>query len=247
MSFKELKDSLLSWMEKTANVRIHGTTKERPQDVYEVREKEAMKQYLRPSFITEDNPGATREVDKTSLISYKSNKYSVPMKYQSSTVKITQEESKLVIYDIDTKDVIAAHDIYEGKGAIVKNKNHYRDHQKLVSDRENEIAEAIGKELSERLCSIIKATSPKIYKDQLVGFIQLLGHYADKEDLNEALNTLSQRSRLTVTFIRDYLAAFYSHRESQVKDSAPEQKTGELASYGLLSMKTFKEITYGNL
>ena len=247
MSFKELKESLLSWIEKTANVRIHGTTKERPEDVYEVREKEAMKHYLRPSFIIEDNSGATREVDKTSLISYKSNKYSVPMKYQSSTVRITEEESKLVIYGIDTKDVIAAHDIYEGKGAIVKNKNHYRDHQKLVSDRENEIGEAIGKELSERLCSIIKATSPKIYKDQLVGFIQLLGHYADKEDLNEALNTLSQRSRLTVTFMMDYLAAFYSHRESQVKDSAPDQKTGELASYGLLSMQTFKERTYGQL
>jgi hypothetical protein len=221
-SFDELKKRLRSWITEIANLRIHGTTQQKPAEVYETREHQAMKPYLRPAFITQDDSGTVRGVDKTSLISYKSNKYSVPMKYQSSTVRVKEEGTKLVIRDSESLEIIATHDISQRKGEIIKNNNHYRDYQKLASDREQEISEIIGSELSETLCKIIKATSPRIYKDQLAGLIQVLkkhqhadGENTQEENLKEALSHLKERPRLTVTFIREYLTAFYSPKHGQ--------------------------------
>jgi transposase len=221
-SFDELKKRLLSWIIEVANLRIHGTTQQKPSEVYETRERQSMKPYLRPAFITQEDSGAGRGVDKTSLISYKSNKYSVPMKYQSSTVRVKEEGAKLFIRDTESLEIIATHDISQRKGEIIKNNNHYRDYQKLASDREQEISEIIGSELSETLCKIIKATSPRIYKDQLAGLIQVLRkrqhpdrENTQEENLKEALLQLKERPRLTVTFIREYLTAFYSPKYGQ--------------------------------
>jgi hypothetical protein len=225
-SLDELRKRLLSWITDIANLRIHGTTQQRPTEVYETRERQAMKPYLRPAFITQDDSGAVRGVDKTSLISYKSNKYSVPMKYQSATVRVKEEGAKLIICDSESSEVIATHDINQRKGEIIKNNNHYRDHQKLVSDREHEVSEIIGHELSEMLCRIIKATSPKIYKDQLAGLIQVLRKHPDEENLKEALSHLKERPRLTVTFIREYLTAFCSEKRRQ-SDNKHSQKLEE--------------------
>jgi len=80
-----------------------------------------MRPYLQPAMMFDVN-GEKRNVDKTSLISYKSNKYSVPMIYQSSTVMIRQDGRKLIIYNPESNDMIAEHDIFEGKGHIIKHK-----------------------------------------------------------------------------------------------------------------------------
>ncbi|RZB35294.1 MAG: hypothetical protein SRB1_01062 [Desulfobacteraceae bacterium Eth-SRB1] len=128
-SFDQLNTDLCSWVDTVANKRIHVTTKKKPEELYSLVEQSKMKPYLQPEMMFDVN-GEKRNVDKTSLISYKSNKYSVPMIYQSSTVMIRQDGSKLIIYKPESSDIIAKHDICEGKGHIIKNTNHYRDHQK---------------------------------------------------------------------------------------------------------------------
>ena len=60
------------------------------------------------------------------------------MKYQSSKVMVREEESQLVIQDIESQQIIALHTLSDGKGLIIKNINHYRDHGKVVKDREVE-------------------------------------------------------------------------------------------------------------
>lgn len=211
-SFGNLKHSLFLWITTVANVRIHGATRKIPEECYESEEKDKMKPYLRPHFLSESY-GEKRLVDKTSLISHRSNKYSVPMKYQSSTVFVKVEGTKLVIRDAEVFQLIAEHDIHQEKGKIIKNTNHYRDYEKHISDREDEVCELIGEELAGRLCNIIKRTSPKIYKDQLVGFLQVLKNHLGREDIVAPLNALSERPRLTVSFIRDYLTAYCANKE----------------------------------
>ena len=233
-SLTHLRTDQLNWLNNVANIRIHGTTKKKPQEVYEGEERDKLKSYLRPSPILETQ-AIVRVVDKTSLISYKSNKYSVPMKYQSSQVMVIEEESQLIIQDIESKETVAAHTLREGKGGIIKNINHYRDHSKVVKDRELEVFELLGAELSEALCSIIKTTSPKIYKDQLVGLIKLLKEYHDKENLQKTLGSLVERPFLKVSFIKAYLEAAYSADKSreQIKNE-PSGHTGSLSSYKCL-------------
>ncbi len=248
-SFDDLKESLFKWLNEVANVRVHGTTRRKPIEVYKSEEQGRMKPYLRPSYLVHVDTGHSREVDKTSLISQGANKYSVPMKYQSSRVMVKEEGTRLVIRDIETKDVIAVHDICKMKGEIIKNRNHYRDHEKLISDRERDVSEIIGNELSERLCKVIKGTSPKIYKDQLVGLIKVIKQYSDKDRLMESLNDLSGRRRLTVTYIKEYLGAVYSNKDrSVVVESALDGKSNSiLANYGCLSAEAKEVSTYGKL
>lgn len=236
-SMQELKEELMKWSKEVANLRVHGTTKKKPAEVYETEEREKMKPYLRPSFLSEDDTEEVRTADKTSLISHKSNKYSVPMNYQSSNVLVKEEGQKLEIRDIRTKEVIAEHTLSNGKGEIIKNTNHYRDYKKMISDKEREIGEITGKEVSEEILKVIKATSPKIYKDQLAGLITVLKQYREKESLQEVLKRLSERNRLTVTFIRDYLGAVYTERELSTVVESSGESIGMLAVYGNLLTK----------
>jgi hypothetical protein len=163
----------------------------------------------------------------------------VPVKYQSSVVLLRQEETAVIILDIETKEVTATHSVCEGKGIIVKNRNHYRDHDKVAKDRELELIELIGcEEVSSQLCRILKTTSPKIYKDQLVGLKEVLSGYPLAEKtLHDALCELSKRPRLTVTFIREYLKGVYNARQSQVESMDAACAAGTLAAYGCLSGK----------
>ncbi len=230
-------DELKKWINEVANIRVHGVTKKKPEDVYETEEHEKMKPYLRPSFLQDSDAGEARGADKTSLISHKSNKYSVPMIYQSSKVLVKEKGQKLEIRDIRTKEVIAEHTLSNGKGEVIKNTNHYRDYKKMISDKEKDIGEITGKEVSEKLFKVIKATSPKIYKDQLAGLITVLKQYREKETLKEVLKRLSERNRLTVTFIRDYLGAVYSERELSTVVESSGESIGMLAVYGTLLTK----------
>ncbi|MGH8498067.1 MAG: Mu transposase domain-containing protein [Methylococcales bacterium] len=59
-------------------------------------------------------------MDKTSLISRQSNKYSVPMGYQCATVAVISEAGRPVISAIGSGEVIAEHRISLEKGRILK-------------------------------------------------------------------------------------------------------------------------------
>ena len=234
LSLAALKEDLLTWLTTVANVRIHGTTKKVPRQCYVSEEKDNMKPYLRPDFLL-TNHGEKRLVDKTSLISYKSNKYSVPMKYQSSTVFVKEDETRLVIKDIDSFQTIATHDIHEAKGKIIKNNNHYRDYEKRISESEGEVCSLIGKDLAERLCKVIKITSPKIYKDQLAGLLHVLKCHLKHEGFEKPLGVLAERPRLKVSFIRDYLSAYYLNKGTgravtANRDDANSHEAGDLLS-----------------
>ena len=104
-----------------------------------------MRAYLSPSCLTPTGiPGEPRKVDKTGLISFKSNKYSVPMAWQSSRVNVlTTPDGQLEIYERQEGTVIACHPLSQGKGEVIKNKDHYRDKTKQIADLEEAITASL--------------------------------------------------------------------------------------------------------
>jgi len=68
---------------------------------YDRDEKIKMQPYLTPSCVV-DKPVApeTRQVDKTSLISWQSNKISAPMAYQSAKADVAANAGQLLITDL---------------------------------------------------------------------------------------------------------------------------------------------------
>ena len=68
----------------------------------------------------------------------------------------------------------------------------------------------LGDEAGDALCALLKQTSPRIYRDQLVGLKSLL----KRHEVSPALLTrLCNRPALTTTQIRDYLEAYAAHPE----------------------------------
>ena len=84
---------------------------------------------------------------------------------------------------LPTVSLIAEHVISLEKGQIIKNTHHYRDRQQRVEALEAELAQQLGDSASQRLCALLKASSPKIYKDQLLGAKQVIAthtvHYGE--------------------------------------------------------------------
>ena len=231
----ELEEYLATWLEKTANARIHGTTGKVPRQVYEEEERSVMRPYFTPSFVKENivRVPASRKVDKTGLLSWRSNKYSVPMIYQQAMVGVEQAGGKIFIIDLETGTQIAEHAVCHEKGRIIKNNNHYRDHAKRICDLEAQVEEEVGELLGRRICSLLKATSPNIYKDQLAGLIKILSRH-DGMDM-EIMEKISHKPRLTVTMIRDYLEAYSLSKEKPANRPVPSDTTRELARYAELT------------
>ena len=232
--WRELEEYLATWLEKTANARIHGTTGKVPRQVYDEEERSVMRPYFTPSFASGDvfSAPVRRKVDKTGLLSWRSNKYSVPMIYQKATVGVEQVGQRLLITDLETGGHIAEHAVCHEKGQIIKNKNHYRDHERRVCDLEVCVESQLGELLGRRICSVLKSSSPSIYKDQLAGLIKVLSQYDG--DI-EILERLSQRSRLTVTMIRDYLEAYSLSDETPANRPVPSDTIRDLARYAGLA------------
>jgi hypothetical protein len=231
----ELEEYLAVWLEKTANVRIHGTTGKVPRQVYDEEEHSAMRAYFPPLFVKDEisETPSRRKVDKTGLLSWCSNKYSVPMPYQQAIVGVEQVGENLYVTDLGTGSRIAEHVICHEKGRIIKNNNHYRDHEKHVRDFEAQVKEQLEEPLGSRICSLLKATSPQIYKDQLAGLIKILSRH-DEVNL-DVMEKLSQRPRLTATMIRDYLEAYSLSEETPASRPVSSDTARDLARYAKLT------------
>lgn len=198
-----LETHTLSWLDEVANVRTHGTTGEVPRVVYDSRERMTMRSYV-PAYLPQEQ--TTRKADKTGLISFRANKYSVPLAYQQSTLQVEVVDDQLVIREPLEAREIARHPIQPGKGQIVKNTGHYRDVGARIADYEARLRQLAGDIAGRQLCVLLKQTSPKIYKDQLHAVIDIL---APLDDIDQRLiDRLVDRPRLTATQLKDYVEAY---------------------------------------
>jgi hypothetical protein len=200
-----------------------------------------MQSYLTPSCLENKSAAQeTRQVDKTSLISWQSNKYSVPMAYQSAKVGVSAHAGQLLINDLASGDWIAEHIISLEKGQIIKNTHHYRDMQQRVDLLESAIEAQLGDNVSQRLCVLLKATSPKIYKDQLLGVKQVIAtHTVQYGEINaDLLERILTATRLTASQMRNMLEAYQLNPErlsAAMADQPSPDSASALARYAVLN------------
>jgi transposase len=239
--WKSLETYLADWLDSVANKRVHGTTGQQPWAHYDREERVKMETYLTPSCLPNTAAAQeTRQVDKTSLISWQSNKYSVPMAYQSAKVGVAAHAGQLLIHDLANGGLIAEHAISLEKGQIIKNTHHYRDRQQRVEALEAEIEQQLGGSAGQRLCALLKASSPKIYKDQLLGAQQVIAtHTLDYGGIStDLLERILTAPRLTATQLRAMLEAYQQHPErlsaAPVDQPTPDSASA-LAHYAVLN------------
>ncbi len=176
----------------------------------------------------------------TLAVTWQSNKYSVPMAYQAGKVGVSAEAGQLLIKDLASGEQIAEHIISLEKGQIIKNTHHYRDRQQRVETLEAALSEQLGDNDSQRLCALLKASSPKIYKDQLLGAKQVIAaHTLQYGSIGaDLLQRILASPRLTASQLRDRLEAYQLNPErlpAATADQPIPDSSDALAGYAALN------------
>ena len=248
-SRQALEDHVQEWLAQVANRRIHGSTGQPPEQLFKRDEQSQLKPYLSPACIYRQNSLETRLVDKTGLISYQGNKYSVPMAWQQARVGVSEADEQLLINDIESTEIIAEHPLCWEKGRIIKNYNHYRDKDSQSSQLEAQIAAKLGDDLANALCQQLKNTEPKIYRHQLIA---LKKAFNDLQGADFALlNVLSQRQGMTAGKIKKHLEAERLARakgrdsEDTSLSSAQRLNRVDLSAYEQLGRSSGQQVEHG--
>jgi len=246
--WQHLESHVTHWLETIANVRIHGTTKEQPRLRYEQSERAHMQPYFSPDpQLLQPHSLESRKVDKTGLLSWRSNKYSAPLVYQQTQVAVQEKGTRLILHDLETGEEIARHHLCTETGKIVKNNDHYRDKQATITHLEETIIIQLGEQGGSELCALLKQSNPRIYKDQLTGLLSVLKQY---EMPTALLDRLCHSSRLTVRQIRDYLEASANHPQRLLSGQAVETQAvatiAELNPYAAIKQQ-YQEVLHEHI
>jgi len=215
--FSALEAHLANWLKVTANMRTHGTTNRQPQEHYEAEEKQHMKPYFTPPMDEVLPELVRRKVDKTGLISWQGNRYSVPMKHQRSEVYIAENNGELVIHDV-AGVTITTWAVGSGKGEMFKNSRHYQDLNEDIATLESTIMATLGDEDGKALCQRIRQDNPRLYKAQLRGLNKALLRLGTIE--KPIMKRLLQRERITVLQLIEAVEAWRSHPERLQQEAA---------------------------
>ncbi len=111
----------LEWLDGTANVRVHGTTREVP------FERLPLEHLLpldgKPDYDT--SLIAFRRATKDCFVSYDGNYYSVPADYARKTLQVKEtEDDQLIVLDLEDEE-IARHRLAAGRNVRVAVSTHY--------------------------------------------------------------------------------------------------------------------------
>jgi transposase len=107
----DFDEQLAQWMATVADVRIHGTTHEKPIDRF-VREKDRLLPLSgQPSF--QIGMPASRIVADDYLVSFQSNRYSVPFALIGQTVDVLARDGQLQV--LHRGSIVATHPLLAGR------------------------------------------------------------------------------------------------------------------------------------
>ncbi|MEA3280143.1 MAG: IS21 family transposase [Thermodesulfobacteriota bacterium] len=173
---KDLDKQLYNWQENKCNVRIHGTTRKIPREVFETKEKELLRRLRVDKFKMVE--GGKRKVYHDCHIFVKHNYYSVPFEYIKKEVEIELSKTLLKVY-YNNKE-IAIHERLSGEGGFATEKSHYPKY-KIYSDTEHqEVYQAkmadIGK-YGEQIFFAIVDQKPRIWGQPIRGILSLTKKY----------------------------------------------------------------------
>jgi len=119
-SDEALDEHLVWWMLNVADVRVHGTTFERPIDRFPVEQQTLRPFGNHPSYLRVRH--MTRKVASDGRIDIDTNRYSVPPQFIGATLDVVIESDTLQVLLEDR--VLAEHAIHPGRHQIIEDPGH---------------------------------------------------------------------------------------------------------------------------
>jgi hypothetical protein len=116
---EELNRQARLWLDKVANARVHGTTKEIP---FERLKKENLSPLANRFYDTAYS--GSRKASADGFISYQGNRYSVPYQYSRKNLNIKADQARIRIYTDSQGEPVAIHTLFKGKGKDISEPAH---------------------------------------------------------------------------------------------------------------------------
>jgi transposase len=211
-----LNSAGLRWLDRTANSKIHETTKMIPKRAF-VEEQKCL--VPAPTLSAPVVP-KTATVRRDNVIHYRQNRYAVPRgTYEPGRkARIVPDEDSGVVhfYDTKTDELLATHAIWYGKGKLVGLPRHaerYRD-AKCESLRARVLEGFVGIDGAEQYIAKVSEKYPRYVKDQL-RIIRKMQETYGKAELEKALAYCEERDLVSANDFRDVLQ-YLEQSEPQV-------------------------------
>ncbi len=120
-SFDHLNTALSQWIATVADVRLHGTTHRRPIDLFE--EERTLLLPTRDKTPYRFQERTVRYVAKDCMVSFETNRYSVPLRFVGKPVEVQSWDERVLIFHEGL--LIVSHPRCEGKYQLQIDKEHY--------------------------------------------------------------------------------------------------------------------------
>jgi transposase len=116
----DLNDQLLTWLANVSDLRVHGTTHERPIDRFAAEAAALVPTANQPSFL--EAMVRDRVVAEDWLVTIDCNRYSVPFQLIGQTVQVVRQGAEWVIRH--RGEVVATHPIQAGRAKLCVDVSH---------------------------------------------------------------------------------------------------------------------------
>ncbi len=116
----DLNDQLLTWLANVSDLRVHGTTHERPIDRFAAEAAALVPTANQPSFL--EAMVRDRVVAEDWLVTIDCNRYSVPFQLIGQTVQVVRQGAEWVIRH--RGEVVATHQIQAGRAKLCVDVSH---------------------------------------------------------------------------------------------------------------------------
>lgn len=152
----DLNQQVRLWLDNVANCRVHGTTREIPSKLLA---NEALKPVNRFPFQSEERHA--RKVSSDTLVSYQSNRYSVPYLYVGHHVYIQDDKNGILrIYNHEGM-LITEHEKASNVHQVITNKKHFEGIRtagsKKVPQPMPKLVATVSLEVAERSLAVYEA------------------------------------------------------------------------------------------
>jgi transposase len=127
----ELNARALHWLEHTANIRVHGTTKQRPIDLLE-EERKAMTPLAGIAPYRFVDP-VQRVVSFESMVRFQGSSYSVPPAHAGRPVMVAADAGHVIVTVDDA--IVAEHRQAERPGQCIVERDHLAELWKITNER----------------------------------------------------------------------------------------------------------------
>jgi Transposase and inactivated derivatives len=209
-SISSLNSDGLAWLERTANAKIHDTTKMIPNVVFN-EEIRHLKQV--PTLSAPPKP-RTAIVRKTNVVHYLQNRYEVPrgtyFPGREANISVDEKAGTVSFCDKETGELFATHDIAYGvigrKIPLAKNAERFK--KTKYEDLKTKVLSAFdGVYLILEYVDELIRKYPRYARDQLRIMKNCAENY-DKEELQNALNYCIEKDLFSANDFRDTIMFF---------------------------------------